>query len=130
MANDPNSMRTPLARVRGLGASKSGTESFWRQRLTAIALLPLSILFVVTLVSMIGKDYNSVHAMIASPAIAIPLVAFVVAGVVHMQIGMQVILEDYVHAEGVKIAAVMANTLFSILVGLAALYAILKIGFT
>jgi succinate dehydrogenase / fumarate reductase, membrane anchor subunit len=130
VARNMTSFRTPLARIRGLGSARAGTGAFWHQRVSSVALVPLSIAFVWIVVATVGKDYNSVHAMVSSPFVAILIAAFVLAGVYHMQIGMQVILEDYVHHPIVKLAALIANALVSILIALACLYAVLRIGFT
>lgn len=130
MAPDSPSMRTQLARVRGLGSARSGTQHFWHQRLTGVALAPLAVTFVWIVLSVIGRDYNTVHAMVANPLVAILLAAFILAGVYHMQIGMQVILEDYIHAPNAKIVALIGNIFFSIILGLGCLYAVLKISFT
>jgi succinate dehydrogenase / fumarate reductase membrane anchor subunit len=130
VAPHPTSFRTPLARIRGLGSAKAGTHAFWHQRVTSVALVPLAIAFVWIVISTVGKDYNSVHATIANPPVAILIAAFVLASVYHMQIGMRVIVEDYVHHPLAKIAVLIANALFSILVALACLYAVLRIGFT
>ena len=123
------SLRTPLGRVRGLGAAKSGTEHFVRQRLTAIANIPLSIAFVVILVSLLGRNHAAVVQILGSPLVAIVMLLFIFSITYHMRIGMQVIIEDYVHEEGPKIACLVANTFFTIAVGLTCVYAILKLSF-
>jgi succinate dehydrogenase membrane anchor subunit len=122
-------MRTPLGRVRGLGSAKDGTDHFWRQRITALANVPLVIFFVLLVIVLAGKDYQSVAATLASPTIAILLLLAVLSVVVHMRIGMQVIIEDYVHTETTKLILVMANTFFCVIVGFSAAFAILKLAF-
>ncbi|MFD1704849.1 succinate dehydrogenase, hydrophobic membrane anchor protein [Methylopila henanensis] len=122
-------MRTPLGQVRGLGAARSGTGHFWLQRLTAVSNLLLSIVFVSVLVSLAGDSHAAVTATLSNPVIAILMLLFVISAVVHMRIGMQVIIEDYVHAELPKLLALMANTFFAIAIGLAAVFALLKISF-
>ncbi|HEX2654439.1 MAG TPA: succinate dehydrogenase, hydrophobic membrane anchor protein [Xanthobacteraceae bacterium] len=124
----PN-MQTPLARVRGLGAARSGTEHFWRQRLTAVANIPLAIAFIVIVVSLIGRNHAAVVQILGSPAVSILMLLFVLSGTVHMRIGMQVIIEDYVHNEGLKLVSLIANTLFAIAIGLISAYAVLKLSF-
>ncbi len=121
-------MRTPLNRVRGLGAAHSGTRDFWLQRLTSIAAVPLTIYFVFLLATLSGRSHATVTATLSEPHVVILLLAAVLAIVVHMRIGMQVIIEDYVHDEGWKIALVMANTFFCVGVGLSAAFAICRIG--
>ncbi|WP_155905457.1 succinate dehydrogenase, hydrophobic membrane anchor protein [Methylopila sp. M107] len=122
-------MRTPLAQVRGLGAAKSGTEHFWVQRLTAVANLPLALIFVGVVIALSGSSHAGATALLGNPWIAILMLLFVLAATIHMKIGMQVIIEDYVHGELVKLACLMANTFFAIVVGLAATFALLKISF-
>jgi succinate dehydrogenase / fumarate reductase membrane anchor subunit len=122
-------MKTPFARVRGLGTAHSGTEHFWMQRLTGIANLPLIIAFLVVVVSLVGSSQASVIATLSNPFVAMILLAALISVLIHMRIGMQVIIEDYVHTELRKIVLLMANTFFTLAVAIAAIYAILKINF-
>ncbi|KPF71136.1 succinate dehydrogenase [Bosea sp. AAP35] len=124
-----SSMRTPLSRVRGLGSAKSGTGHFWLQRVTAVANLVLTVVFLGVAIALVGKPYPAALAILSHPLVAILMLLFVVSGCVHMRIGMQVIIEDYIHGEGLKIAAVMANTFFAIAVGAACAFAVLKLSF-
>jgi succinate dehydrogenase / fumarate reductase membrane anchor subunit len=121
------SMRTPLARVRSLGASHSGTSDFWRQRLTAVAMILLIIPVIVVMMMLIGRNQAGAAQILGSPLVAIILLLFIVASVWHMKIGMQVVLEDYVHDEKIKLIAIMANNFFSAVVALASIYAIFKL---
>lgn len=121
------SMRTPLSRVRSLGPSHSGTSDFWRQRLTAAAMVLLMVPVIVVVMMLLGRNQAGAAQILGSPVIAIILLLFIIASCWHMKIGMQVVIEDYVHHEAVKLAAIMANNFFSIAVALASIYAILKL---
>ena len=123
------SMRTPLGRVRGLGSARSGTSHFWRQRLTAVANVPLVISFVVILISLLGRNHAAVVQILGSPPVAIIMLLFIISITYHMRLGMQVIIEDYVHHEGHRIALLIGNTFFAIAVALSCAFAILKISF-
>ena len=122
-----NDMRTPLARARGIGSGKTGTGHFWTQRVTAVALALLVPWLVGLLVSMVGADVETVRAAIARPWNAILLSAFVVALFWHAKLGIQVVIEDYVHARATEIALHLANTFLCALGAVASLYAIVRI---
>jgi len=122
-------MSTPLARVRGLGAARSGTEQFWRQRLTAVANLPLTIAFVFIVVALLGRNHAAVVQILGSPLVAVILLLFIISITTHMRIGMQVIIEDYVHDDVHKLILLMANTFFTVAVALASVFAILMLSF-
>ena len=122
-------LRTPLARVRGLGSARSGTEHFWRQRLTAVANIPLTIAFVLIVVSLLGRNHAAAQQILGSPLVAIVILLFIGSVTYHMRIGMQVVIEDYVHGEIAKLTLLMLNTFFTVAVSLAAAYAIFKLSF-
>ena len=120
------SMRTPLGRVRNLGAAHSGTSDFWRQRLTAVAMVVLIVPVIVVVLMLVGSNQAGAKQIFSSVPIAIIMLLFIVASAWHMKIGMQIVIEDYVHNEKIKLACVMANNFFCIAVALASIYAILK----
>ncbi len=120
-------MRTPLNKVRGLGSAKEGTDHFWRQRVTAIANIPLTLFLVATIIMLAGKDHATAVAWLGSPLAAIAMLALIISGAIHMRLGMQVIIEDYVHGEGTKVLCLMLNSFFTILAGLACIFAIIKL---
>jgi len=121
------SMRSPLARVRGLGSAKSGTQHFWWQRLTGIALIPLTIWMVVALICVAGADFEEARSFVASPLVTVLLLCLIVALFYHAQLGMQVVIEDYLHAEGMKLAALLAVKFLAVILGLLSALAVLRI---
>ncbi|MES2193926.1 MAG: succinate dehydrogenase, hydrophobic membrane anchor protein [Pseudomonadota bacterium] len=123
----PPSMRTPLGRVRSLGSSHSGTGDFWRQRITAVAMTLLIVPVIIVVMMLLSSNHAGAAQILGSPLIAIILLLFIVASAWHMKIGMQVVIEDYIHNEKLKLASVMANNFFSVAVALASIYAILKL---
>jgi succinate dehydrogenase / fumarate reductase membrane anchor subunit len=120
-------MATPLKRVRGLGAAHGGTDTFWRQRMTAVANIPLVLFLILSIVTHIGAGYDEVRAYLAQPIVALALLALVISATIHMRIGLKEIIEDYVHG-GAKVVAILLATFFAAGVGLACVIAILKIG--
>jgi len=122
-----SSIRTPLGRVRGLGSAGAGTGDFWRQRLTAIAMVLLIIPAIVIVMMMLSRNHAGAQQTLGSTPVAIVLILFTIASVWHMKIGMQVVIEDYVHDERLKLVSIIANIFFSAAVALAAIYAILKL---
>jgi succinate dehydrogenase / fumarate reductase membrane anchor subunit len=121
--------RTPLARVRGLGSARSGTAHFWHQRLTAVANVPLTIAFVLIVVALLGRNHAAAQQILGTPLVAIVILLFIGSVTYHMRLGMQVIIEDYVHEETAKLALIMLNTFFAIAIALASAYAIFKLSF-
>lgn len=122
-------IRTPLARVRGRGAAHSGTQHFWYQRLTAVASVPLTIAAVIIIVTLLGRNQAAAAQILGAPLVAIIMLLFIFSITTHMKLGMQVVIEDYVHDEIIKLVLLMANTFFTIAVGLAAAFGILKLSF-
>jgi len=123
------SLRTPLAKVRGLGSAKDGTEHWWLQRVTAIAMVPLFVWFVASLVCLTGASRADVLDWLGSPLPAILMLLMIGTSFYHLKLGLQVVIEDYVHAEGPKMVALLLNTFFCLAVGVAAAFAVLKIAF-
>ena len=122
-------LRTPLARARGLGSARYGVHHWWAQRLTAIALIPLVVWFAISLVMMSGADYGAVRAWIGSPVVMVLLILTIAVGLHHGQLGLQVVIEDYVHGDGSKLALIVAVRFVAVVFGLAAIVAVLRIGF-
>lgn len=122
-------LRTPLARVRGLGAARGGTTHFWRQRLTAISNIPLVLFLVGLVISMQGLDYVGARAVLSHPAVALPLLLLILSVLFHMRLGMQVIIEDYIHGEGLKLSLLILNTFFVIALGAIGAFSLLRLAF-
>jgi succinate dehydrogenase / fumarate reductase membrane anchor subunit len=120
-------MATPLGKVRGLGSAHGGTATFWRQRLTAFANIPLVLFLILSILTHIGVGYDQVRAYFAQPAVAVLMLALTISASIHMRIGLKEIIEDYVHGHGAKVAAVVLVTLFAGGIGLACTFALLKI---
>lgn len=122
------SMRTPLARVRYLGAAHSGTEHFWRQRVTSVALIPLSIGLIFIVIFLLGRNHAATVQILGSPWVAIVTLLFIISSAYHMWLGMQVIIEDYVHTD-LKLTLIMANAFFSFSLAIACIFAVFKLSF-
>ena len=118
--------RTPLAKIEGLGAAKAGTLHFWHQRMTAVALIPLSIWFVASAIAYVGADQGAVAAYFAEPINAVPMFLFIVASTYHMSLGLQVIIEDYFHNEGQKIALLLLNRFAAWAIGAVSAFALVR----
>ena len=122
-------MRTPLGKVRGLGAAREGTGNFWRIRVTSIALIPLSMFVVGWVLSQRGAGLAKVQASLANPLIALAVALFLIISLDHMRLGMKEIIEDYVHEEGGRLALLMLNSFFCVLIGAVSIFALLKLSF-
>jgi len=129
MSKSSNDMRTPLKKVRGLGSAREGTQHFWRQRLTGVSNVFLTLFFVGLLVALNGADYETTRATLANPFVALVLALMLASALYHMRLGMQVIIEDYVHGELTKLVLLMLNTFFPIAVGVMAILALIKLAF-
>ena len=124
-----NQLRTPMRRVRGLGAAHTGTQDFWHQRLTSVAGIPLCIALVIIVVALLGRSHAAVVQILGSPIVAIIMLLFIINTVYHMWIGMQEIIIDYVHEDKLKLATLLGNTFFCFAIGFASAFAILKLSF-
>lgn len=129
MADLPSDLRTPLGRVRFLGSARMGAAEAWLVHVTALALAPLTVGFVWLMLDLSRKDYNGVRAELARPIPAIVLLAFILAGIVHMELGMRSIILDYIGGQS-RAWALAANTCFAALLALACVYATLRVAFT
>ena len=121
------SIRTPLARVRGLGAAKDGTHHWWLQRVTAVILIPLTLWFVISLLSVSRADYATFQHWLSNPIRAGLMATLLVTAFYHASLGMQVIYEDYVRPEGAKIAALLVTQFILFLLGAISVIAVLKV---
>jgi succinate dehydrogenase / fumarate reductase membrane anchor subunit len=119
-------LRTPLAKIEGLGSAKAGTLHFWHQRMTAVALIPLSIWFAASALAYVGADQGAVAAYFADPINAVPMFLFIVAATYHMSLGLQIVIEDYVHNEGQKIALLLLNRFAAWAIGAASAFALVR----
>jgi len=120
-------MRTPLSRVRGLGSAKKGTEHFFMQRVTALANIPLTLFLVGALVVHAGADYTTMTAFLGNPLVGVVMLLLIVSATYHMKLGLQVVIEDYVHGEATKLLAIIANQFFALTIAVACSLAVLKL---
>ncbi len=123
------SMRTPLKSARNLGSAKEGADHFWKQRVTGVANAVLGLFFVWLVASLAGADHATVKKSLSNPIHAMALLALIVSGTIHMRLGMQTIIEDYVRGEAAKIVLLMLNSFFAAAVALISIFAILKLSF-
>src|SRR5665213_420440 len=135
MAKPPNPprvdvLRSPLGRARGLGSAKAGARHWWAQRLTAVALVPLTLWFIWSILHLTGASQTDISDWLASPVRLALLLGLIVATFHHLQLGMQVVIEDYVDQEGVKLAAILAVKGVCVLLGLICAVCALALGLT
>jgi succinate dehydrogenase / fumarate reductase, membrane anchor subunit len=121
--------RTPLARVKGLGAAGHGAEHWWIHRMTAVSNIPLIVALIIIVAALAFRPWEQAVAIVSRPLVALLLILAVISVTNHMRLGMQIIIEDYVHDKGWKIAAVIANNFYAVAIAVACLWAILKISF-
>jgi succinate dehydrogenase / fumarate reductase, membrane anchor subunit len=125
----PNQMRSPLGRVLGLGSAKEGVEHWWRQRTTALLLVPLTLWFVISAIGLIGADRAAIVAWMHNPMAAVLMILLVVTTFYHAALGLQVVIEDYVHHEATRITTLLVMRLLCILFVLRGVLAVLKLAF-
>jgi succinate dehydrogenase / fumarate reductase membrane anchor subunit len=125
----PNQMRSPLGRVLGLGSAREGVEHWWRQRTTALLLVPLTLWFVISAIGLIGADRAAIVAWMHNPMVAVFMILLVVATFYHAALGLQVVIEDYVHSEAARIATLLVMRLLCILFVLRGVLAVLTLAF-
>lgn len=123
-------IRNPLGRARGLGSAKEGFHHWWMQRVTAVAMIPLFVYLVSQAAVLAGGDYTAITVWLDRPVNAVAMLLFIVSSFYHAALGIQVIVEDYIHGEGVKITALLLNKLFFLFMAVAAIYAVLAVNFS
>jgi len=124
------SIRTPIARVRGLGAAKTGVGHFWAQRVSAVALVPLTIWFLGSVIAFAGADYDTVTSYLRNPVVTVLFVLFLGTSFTHMKLGLRVVVEDYITRESSKIALLVLIDFFTYATAALAIYSVLYIAFT
>lgn len=120
-------LRSPLSQARGLGSAKDGTHHFWVQRVSAVALIPLSLWFVFSVAQLAGGDYGMVRHWVHAPSVAVTLVLFITAALYHSMLGIQVVIEDYVGNDAAKIVSLLLSKFVHAIVAVAAIFSVLKV---
>ena len=130
MANTPHVdiMRSPLGRARGLGAAKQGAAHWWGQRITSLALIPLTLWFLCAMIRMIGATRQDVVSWMAGPLPVVLMIALVIATFHHLQAGLQVVIEDYVEHDWLRIGSILLVKGLSMLLALACIVSVLRLG--
>ena len=121
------SYRSPLGKARGMGSAKDGVHHFWVQRVSAVALVPLALWFVFSVAQLAGGDYGMVRHWVSAPSVAVMLVLFLASALYHSALGVQVVIEDYIHSEGLKIASLLLMKFAHAVVAAASIFAVLKV---
>ena len=127
MAHEPKTIRNPPTAARYYGSAHTGTQTFWHQRITSVAGVPLTIAFIAIVIALLGRSHATTGQVLGSPLVAIVVILFVACTAYHMWIGMQEIIVDYVHGPVAKYLALLGNMFFCCVVGLASIYAVLKL---
>ena len=121
------SHRTPAGRVHGLGSAQHGVDHWWGQRLTALALIPLIIWLCISIISMIGADHATFTSWLSTPSRAVAMLLLIAATFYHMKLGLQVVIEDYVHSRGWSVTLLVTNSFACVLLGTACGFAVVKV---
>jgi succinate dehydrogenase / fumarate reductase membrane anchor subunit len=121
------SLRSPLNRARGLGSAKEGVHHFWAQRVSAVALIPLTLWFVFSVAQLSSSSYTAVKQWVSSPSVAVALVLFIATMLYHSMLGVQVVIEDYVGGEGKKLVSLLLSKFTHAVVAAAGIFAVLKV---
>lgn len=124
-----SNFRTPLSRVKGLGSAKEGTEHFWTQRLTAIALIPLVVWLAFSVASLSSMDYVAIREWLSVPFNAILMILFIITGFFHARLGLQVVIEDYIGSHGPRTIAIIAVTFIAAALGVTGVFSVMRIAF-
>ncbi len=120
-------MRTPLKNVRGLGSAKEGTTHWWHQKITAVAMIPLFVIALAYVISLVGEDHSRVVEILSLPFASLIMLLLIAATFYHLKLGLQVVIEDYIHTEATKMTLLILNSFFCVILGLASALAVLKL---
>ncbi len=121
------SFNTPISKVRGLGSARNGTHHWWMQKIAAVALIPLTVWFVASIVQMTKADYFTVISWLSSPIPAILMLIYIVIAIYHLRLGLQAIVEDYIHSEGMKVGLQFSILFGCTIIAVASIFSVLKI---
>lgn len=127
MAKTSQNLRSPLSRARGLGSAKEGVHHFWVQRVSALALIPLTLWFVFSVAQLAGGDYADVHHWVSAPSVAVVLVLFLASALYHSVLGVQVVIEDYAGGDAARLTLLLISKFLHAIVAAAAIFAVLKV---
>ena len=122
-------MRSPLGRAIGLGSAKEGVEHWWRQRVTALALVPLTLWFLISVIGLVGADHAVFVAWVRSPMPAMLLILLLVATFYHLALGLQVVVEDYIHGEALRLGTLIVIRFLCVVFAIRGILAVLKLAF-
>ena len=127
MQQDKYSLQTPLARAHGMGSAKEGTDHWWKQRMTSIALVPLGLWFAFSIATLAGADYDSIRQWMQSPFSATLMILFIIVGFHHASSGLQIIIEEYIHLSWLKLVGIIGQKFFFLVLAIACIVSVLKL---